>query len=328
MAYQCFSQRLLNPFRGITNTIRYQSAEAVTADGVHWDIYVSNDGLREGLPRSSRIQVSDIRYGAWTFDTGLQRGPRCPTDEFMQMERLGDSAYEHLLKVHQQAPFPYEDRFELWLLDSKDRPLALIDSATTAPDIKLDQSLVWNPGFNCRKTFTSATADELGIERTREGALACHLAQYINSLTADRAAAQLFERQPDGQGNGLGGAGIDPGIGNRVLPADSFPAFMLRDAEHDSLHSRLISDFFCWQAPWLLLLRDLDLETRREYEQYARVQPLKIAQHYQLYPEIVDRETIDAARVEARLRESIPESHLKDDSLPSFYIELSPEVVD
>jgi hypothetical protein len=31
MGYQCFSQRLLNPFRGITNTICCQSAEAVTA---------------------------------------------------------------------------------------------------------------------------------------------------------------------------------------------------------------------------------------------------------------------------------------------------------
>ena len=77
-----------------------------------------------------------------------------------------------------------------------------------------------------------------------------------------------------------------------------------------------------------MLLRDLDLETRREYEQYARAQPLKIEQHYQLYPEIADRETIDAARVEARLRKSMPEKPLKDDSLPSFYIELSPEVVD
>ena len=45
----CYSQRLLNPFRGTICCIQYQSAEAVTADGVKWDIYVSNEGLLAGL---------------------------------------------------------------------------------------------------------------------------------------------------------------------------------------------------------------------------------------------------------------------------------------
>ena len=50
MKFECYAERLLNPFRGITNTIRYQSAEAVTADGVRWDIYVSNEALQGNLP--------------------------------------------------------------------------------------------------------------------------------------------------------------------------------------------------------------------------------------------------------------------------------------
>ena len=47
MSFQRYSQRLLNPFRGVVNCIRYRSAEAVTADGVRWDIYVSNEALLE-----------------------------------------------------------------------------------------------------------------------------------------------------------------------------------------------------------------------------------------------------------------------------------------
>lgn len=46
---QCSSQRLLNPFRGVMNFITYESAEAVTTDGVHWDIHVIDSELLEGL---------------------------------------------------------------------------------------------------------------------------------------------------------------------------------------------------------------------------------------------------------------------------------------
>ena len=49
MTIECYAQRLLNPFRGTVHTIRYASAEAVTTDGVHWDIYVSNDELARDL---------------------------------------------------------------------------------------------------------------------------------------------------------------------------------------------------------------------------------------------------------------------------------------
>ena len=69
MTFQCFSQHLLNPYRGITSTIRYQSAEAVTADGVTWGVYVIDGGLLEGLPQDGKTMVSDIRYGSWT-ETG------------------------------------------------------------------------------------------------------------------------------------------------------------------------------------------------------------------------------------------------------------------
>jgi hypothetical protein len=35
---ECYAQRLLNPYRGVVHVLRYQSAEAVTTDGIHWDI--------------------------------------------------------------------------------------------------------------------------------------------------------------------------------------------------------------------------------------------------------------------------------------------------
>jgi hypothetical protein len=42
------------------------SAEAVTADGMHRDIYVSNNTLREDIDSDVIIQTSDIRFGKWS----------------------------------------------------------------------------------------------------------------------------------------------------------------------------------------------------------------------------------------------------------------------
>jgi len=45
MVLESYAQRLLNPSRGAMHTLRYDAAEAVTVDGVHWDIYVANTEL-------------------------------------------------------------------------------------------------------------------------------------------------------------------------------------------------------------------------------------------------------------------------------------------
>ena len=36
----CYSERILNPFRGVMNIIALDDAEAVTTDGVNWSLYV------------------------------------------------------------------------------------------------------------------------------------------------------------------------------------------------------------------------------------------------------------------------------------------------
>jgi len=328
MTILCYSQRLLNPFRGSMCCIQYESAEAVTADGIQWDIYVSNAGLLAGLPGNRRTQVSDIRYGTWTAHTGLKRGPLYPSDDFRAMEDMGAVVYEHLLEVHDSVPFPFLDSYELWLLDRQGRPLALLDSALTAEKIDMRQAGAWNPGLNCRKTFTSSAARELGIDPGAAGASGDYLAGYINARAGDTPAAQVFARSDDGSGTGLHGSNLVDAYSNRVLPAEAFPETLLDTRHHDTAHHALINDFIAWQAPWLLLLPTLDTETRHGYERLARSQPVKLVRHYRLYPEIADSALIDAARVEVRLRETVPEPEKEEQVLSTFYVELSPEVSD
>lgn len=325
MSFVCYSQRMLNPFRGSMNCVRHRSADAVTADGMHWDIYVSNDGLMEDLSGQRKAQVSDIRFGSWSPDRGLRRGPIFPSDDFRRMEQLGQRLYEHLLTVHDQVPFPFLDHYELWLLDRSARPLVLLDSALSAAELDRRQSLQWVTGQNCRHTFTSAAAQALGIDTGSTAAIADYLGAYINDCAGPTHAAQIFQRLEDGSGIGLAGINLDAGLAQRTLDADTFPATLLNGIYHDTTHRQLIDDFIRWQAPWQLLLPALDTATRTAFEQYARVQPLKLAQQFRLYPQIMNRQIIDAARVEARLRATQPARKEPEKILSTFYIELSPE---
>jgi len=99
MPIRCYAQRLLNPFRGVMNVIEYQAAEAVTLDGVQWDIYVRNAELVKDLAQAERVQTSDIRYGSWSAAQGLKRGPIQPSEDFLRMEHQGEVVYHHLLNT-------------------------------------------------------------------------------------------------------------------------------------------------------------------------------------------------------------------------------------
>jgi hypothetical protein len=249
MPFECCSQRMLNPFRGSMNCVRYRSADAVTADGVHWDIYVSNDGLLEDLSGRGRYQVSDIRFGAWSRDSGLQRGPIYPSEDFRRMERPGRRGYEHLVEVHDRGPFPCRDHVELWLLDRQARPLVLRDSALTPDEHDRCQSLHWLTGQNCRRSFTSAAAAELGIDTSTPGAVADNLGACINDRAGPEPAAQIFRRLPDGSGLGLDGINLVSGLTRRTLDAAALPVTLLEGSHHDASRRRLIADFINWQAP-------------------------------------------------------------------------------
>jgi len=72
----------------------------------------------------------------------------------------------------------------------------------------------------------------------------------------------------------------------------------------------------------MLSLPHLDTTTRSALEASACQQAESIEKHYRLYPAIIDRLALQAARVEAALVRSQPPPHQPDVVLPMFYIEL------
>ena len=317
MQIECYAQRLLNPFRGVVHVIRYQSAEAVTTDGVEWDIYVANDALLDGLGRAGRrAQISDIRYGHWSLEKGLKRGPLYPSDDFKRLEDMGAEVYRHLLKVHGDVPFVFRDPFELWLLDRDAQPLALLHSVRTDSETDTKPPLDWRAGIAAQEHFQSSAIADLS-----ESAGA-YLTRHVNSLAS--GVVQWFRRSDDGAGLGLHTLRGGDSLRGRVLDADAFPPLFVSTAGMDAAHTRLVHDYHAWQAPWMLLLPHLDSATRSALEACACQQAELIEKHCRLYPTVIDRPALQAARVEAALVRSQPRTHKQDEVMPMYYIELSP----
>lgn len=322
MSVECFSQRLLNPYRGVMHTIRYASAEAVTLDGLHWDIYVSNDALLEGLAVNRWTQITDIRYGNWSQAQGLKRGPLYPSDDFKRLEEMGAMVYEHLTRVHRQVPFKQQDHHELWLLDSMHQPLALLASALMEADIALDEPIIWRAGYTAAEQFFSSALRQ--VSNTDEPA-AEYLTRYVNRCAGPQPTAQWFCRHADGSGTGLGYIGESRALAGRDLAAQDFPPLLLATIGHDAAHTALIADYLAWQAPWLLSLSRLENAMRLQLEQQARHYALSVEKHHRLYPEIIDQQGIKAALVEALMRRSQGSVEpSKDAAMSTFYIELHP----
>ncbi len=312
---ECYAQRLLNPFRGAVHTIRYRSAEAVTTDGVEWDIYVANDALLDGLGRAGkRAQISDIRYGHWSAEKSLKRGPLFPSDDFRRLEDMGAVVYEHLLAMHRDVPFRFLDQFELWLLDRNERPLALLHSVRNDSETDTRPPLDWRAGIAAQEGFQSAAIAGLAESP------AAYLTRHVNSLAS--GVVQWFRRSDDGAGLGLHTLRGGEGLRGRVLDADAFPPLFISTAGMDAAHARLVQDYHAWQAPWMLLLPHLDRPTRAMLETCACRQAELIEKHCRLYPTIVDRAALQAARVEAALVRCQPRATRHDEVMPMDYIEL------
>jgi hypothetical protein len=319
----CYAQRLLNPFRGVMNIIEYQGAEAVTTDGLNWDIYVRDTTLVEDLANSHKVQTSDIRYGSWSRERGLKRGAIYPSDDFKVLEHRGAMVYEYLLQHDQDIPFTFRDNHELWLLDKQGMPLALLNSVIRQEDIDLDTRIDWRAGWECRKLFHSAAADALIRHSTDSPSAGEYLTRFINSLAGNPPSAQWFRRAAEDASTGLCGVNLPAEFESRRLPASAFPDFFVRQQDDDIRHRQLIEDFIAWQAPYLLLLHRLDRETRAQLEKQAVKRALSIQQHYRLYPKIINADAIKAARVEALLRANDSAGDDNDEAMATYYIELN-----
>jgi len=304
--FKFHAQRLLNPFQGTAQIVETSQARAISTDGLNWRIHIRSDIYK--MPWGSlAVPAQNQRHfvcGLWSRSEGLARLPIHPD---LYQEHVEQSVADLITLLHQlqaDIPFPLQDRFELWLFDSKrEQPVALIASCQSQEEIDISKHLEWYPATRADTTFiTSAfSADQ---QRATIRLSAQDLLQNAVRQRCNRPyAGYWITRQADASGIIVHDQRGQPDRRNELIAAEHFPACLLTDDWHDAETARLVADFHAWQAPLLLMLPLADSQ-RRDLEIHAARQPLLVHRYHRLYPHIHDPELLRKVLVEAVLRQA------------------------
>ena len=303
---QGYALRRLNPFLGVMQVVESARVRALSSDGVSWQLQVLADkpqhtwGCLDPAPSVQQY----FRFGDWNADEGMSRVPINPLLDVGAMLAAAEELVGRLQRVTPELPFPLRDHLELWLLDTGDQPLALLASTTRSDYCAEIQAREWHAVDPFVSDFRSATLGGSGLPGAKASSTRGHadaLEALLQAHAEQPAAVQWFERDARHDGTGL--AGMGPArLRGRRLDAGAFPPLGFRTTWQDPVCAAAFHDYTSWLAPWLLTLQDLSDAQRRELESAARSQPLQIERYHRLYPQVLQPELIDAARVEARLR--------------------------
>ncbi len=321
MSVICYSQRILNPFRGVMNIISTGGADAVTIDGHHWILYIRDtfDCPMDDPEEFLEIDMPDIRFGEWSRKSGLKRAPLIASYHYDAIQNIGHVLLQALEKHADEIPFSFRDHYELWLLDAHSQePLALLDSVCCDSELYQPDRLRWDAGHRCRQQFHC----ELPLDASSP----CHADQLnamIERRAGERPAAQWFLRDTENNGTGLYGINLPANLHGRELTPRMFPKMLVSRHWDDENEQALVDAFVHWLSPYLLLLDFLRDPQREALEKMACRHACAVDRMYPLYPKVIDTRAINSARVEAMLRRSHPASSANDPPVTGVdYIEL------
>jgi hypothetical protein len=179
-----------------------------------------------------------------------------------------------------RLPFAAADRYEYWLLNSSDAtPLALLHSCVDAADTALPLP---------RPLWIAMPAAQLEVPAPEavQDAYVPPVNYRLQKLVEERAGAKpraaWFER--------------------RAPATDDFPPCLIREDWDNEARQQLCERYIRRLAPRLLMMQGLSESVRQRLERAARDHVFDVERFYPLYPAVVDRGLLTAARVEARLR--------------------------
>lgn len=279
MYIRTYARRRVNPYRGVVHILDLGEATAQTHDGLTWHLR-AEDG--QGLMRP---------VGVWVEGEGVRAGTRIPAELI------------EALQQHPPLPFRLADRMELWLLD-KERGLPLALLASELPSRFRHERIEpeWHPFALSYTAFRSAAlARREESSGTADSRHRDWLARTVNGAARPYPAAQWFQRQPDGAGEGRSGLRLEAVWQQRTLTAQDFPELLVRASWNNLLEQSVIKEYHTWLAPLLLLLPDLSDATREWLEAAACRHPAWLARVHRLIPRVLDRARLNAALVAARL---------------------------
>lgn len=262
--FKAYAQKLGPPFSGQVQIVESDTYRAITLDGMMWEIqYVNRIHVR-----AATISAEEIKSGAYKTEliTGSSADP--------QLVELMD----YLVDI--QLPFPSNDYYECWILDSKDQtPLAMLYSCSKAEQMKK---------FPTQPQWTALPDSIMPVVKTAtevESKMA-PVNYRIESLVSERAGTNKKSLWYD----------------RREYDDSHFPPYLLREDWPEPEQEELLSRYLQRQAPRLLMLQGLTDSQRQKLETGGKLNATEVARFFGLYPKILNVELINALRVEARIR--------------------------
>lgn len=309
--WHAYSLRRINPLEGVVQVLERDAARAISRDGVDWEIQVETESPNTlwGSLNAGKAARRFFRFGTWSRRRGLWRVPVNPILDIGEMIEESNALIAVLESSLDQLPFPPADRFELWLLDGQSVPLALL---ATTDDPRRVADLRPQPWQAAPLTEHGFRSPALAAAPVRAGDAdnprrdAAAVEALIRQTAGGNPVQQWFERNDDGGGRGLAHR-APPALADRELSAGQFPELPWRAGWAGDRDAALMADYLAWSAPRLLTLHGLSDDTRAALESAARQRAAVVDALWLLYPRILDRSLIDAARVEARLRRAATE---------------------
>lgn len=274
-----YSKRLLLPYVGVIQVAELGRAMALSLDGENWAIrYAVAENLQmrnmpvSEDPRLKYSLVATIKQGR------LQIKAIHPFLDADEVRHTLEQLHEAITDA--KPPFAAADRYEYWLLDSRDdSPLALLHSTVNAGEMQLP---VPHP------LWVAMPASQLAVEAPEPP-------QKIYVPPVNYRLQQLVEERAGSKPRGAWFERPDPAN-------DGFPPCLIREDWLDEQQQELCDRYIQRLAPRLLMIDGLHREVRQQLEQAARDYVFDVEKFYPLYPEVVDDSLLTTARVEARLR--------------------------
>lgn len=300
-SYNAFSLRRLNPFNGTLQIFTTEDARALSSNGLRWELQILSDrpqGLWANTPFSGQ---QFYRFGLWSQAEGLRQVPLNPLFNIPGMLGSAQEIIEQLKPTLDKLPFPLVDQHELWLLDEEDGlPVALLNSASSQQELSQKDVLRWIAAEQGEFDFFSPQLAKQGLPSNDGDNSRVH-ASVLEALVRGRGGQNhrrgWFYRQADGAGEALRSGELN-------LPAEAFPELPVTLDWEAFEDKALIMDYITWKAPQILLLPGLLPATRELIESLAVKNASQIDRLWRLYPEILNKRRLNAARVEAKIRSS------------------------
>jgi hypothetical protein len=294
-----FSIRRLNPFNGVLQVFSAENARALSGNGVVWEIQVLSDapqGLWANVPYSGKAFYT---FGRWTAAGGLQQVPVNPLFNVRDMIESADYLITALAVAADDIPFPAADPYELWLLDEQTlSPVALLMTCRDANEMHHRDIAKWIAAKRGDFTFVSPhllSRDQPNNDGYNPRVHATILEAMVRYRAGQHHKRAWYKKRPDGQ--------YAPCAGTEQPQTTSiFPELPVTEEWQDEEEGKLIADYISWKAPQLLQLQGLSPENRERLERIAVLQADVVERLFRLYPEIHNKDLLNRARIEARIR--------------------------